>query len=362
MSKPRAAGFIYSASEHHLDHIAPLCTLMDIPLLVTEKSILEQAERFYPTLIAYHIDELHLGHYIAKHFDVLFSCLPAVMLAQIFTTIEHLYNKKIISVWCPHGSSDKGLDNAFQTGLENEELALVYGQKMRDFFLNQNVFPNLKQALSVGNYRFRNYSNVKPLYIDFFNTHIQSQFHEQKELILYAPTWSDGIESSAFFDACPDLIENLPKKYNLAIKAHPNLTVQHMLEFERLMAEYQNHPSVCFIHNFPLIYPLLDKSAIYIGDRSSIGYDFLTFNRPMLFVGTKINCPLTNCGLRLEIDETEDLFDILEDHLLEDQKPFQQTRKQLYDYTFDPIEDEQKLAQQLHHMYTDYYQQEIPNL
>ena len=31
------AGLIYGPDLHHLDHLAPICSLMNIPLIVTEK-------------------------------------------------------------------------------------------------------------------------------------------------------------------------------------------------------------------------------------------------------------------------------------------------------------------------------------
>ena len=35
---------------------------------------------------------------------------------------------------------------------------------------------------------------------------------------------------------------------------------------------------------FPYIYPLLEFCDIYLGDCSSVGYDFLHLNRPMYFL------------------------------------------------------------------------------
>ena len=44
----KSAGLIYGKLAHHLDHIAPLCSLMQIPLIVTEEEIARAARQFYP--------------------------------------------------------------------------------------------------------------------------------------------------------------------------------------------------------------------------------------------------------------------------------------------------------------------------
>ncbi|MCP5492267.1 MAG: CDP-glycerol glycerophosphotransferase family protein [Chlamydiales bacterium] len=334
-----AAGIVYATSAHHLDHIAPLCLLLDLPLIVTDPAIYVQATAYYPQLIIHEVDELHLIDFIAKRFSVLISCLPACLLSKIFLTLEHLYGKKITSIWCPHGSSDKGYHFAGKIGLQEERYAFIYGQKMRDFFREKNIFPNLRETISVGNYRHSYYTNVKPLYMGIFDSKIQSQFSEKKPLILYAPTWNDEFQSHSILEIAPDLIENLPNNYNLLIKIHPNVSIQQSLQIERMIDTYQHRPNIGFLTDFPLIYPILDQTSIYVGDRSSIGYDFLTYNRPMLFIDASANHPLNRCGITIHPDSIDEFYDILQDHLLEDPAPFEQVRSDLCAYTFDPLSD-----------------------
>ncbi len=333
-------GFIYGQALHHLDHIAPLCILLEMPLLVTEESLSQIAKKYYPTLIVFHVDEVELAKHIAEHYDVVFSCLPTMLLSKLLFSVKHLYGKHVLSIWCPHGSSDKGTKSLSNQSLKDEKYALVYGQKMRDFFRDHNVFDNLQGTVGLGNYRHRLHSNVKQFYMNLFETEIASQFAEKKEFILYAPTWSDGVEPTTFFDACPTLIDELPDEYNLIVKIHPNLSIQHIMEVERILARYEHHPSVHFVSEFPLIYPILENIRVYMGDRSSIGYDFLTYNRPMFFIGPERENPLQRCGLSVPMDSVHEIYSIMEDHLEEDQSAFQTARQNLYDYTFDPADDE----------------------
>ncbi|HPE85648.1 MAG TPA: CDP-glycerol glycerophosphotransferase family protein, partial [Chlamydiales bacterium] len=286
-----------------------------------------------------------------------FSCLPAVMLSKLFFSVKHLYGKHVLSIWCPHGSSDKGTAALHHQSLKDEQYALVYGQKMRDFFRDYNVFEELKGTVAIGNYRHRLFSHVKPFYMNLFQTEIGSQFAEQKDLILYAPTWSDGIEPTTFFDACPTLIDELPDTYNLIVKIHPNLNIQNLMEVERVLARYEHHPSVQFVSEFPLIYPILENVKIYMGDRSSIGYDFLTYNRPMLFIGPERANPLQRCGLSIPLDSLHEIYSILEDHLEEDQSVFEQARRELYEYTFESITDDHKLKKEIQKLYNNYFNQ-----
>ena len=276
------AGFIYGKAMHHLDHIAPLCIILDLPLIVTEKEVNDTAKKYYPSLVIFLIDEIQLADYIAKHYSIILSCLPTVMLSKLLFSVHHLYHKQLLTIWCPHGHSDKGSHGSYES-VKSERYALVYGQKMRDFFHSQNVFHNLIDTIAIGNYRYRYHCNVKRFYMDLFEAKIASQFPEQKEFILYAPTWSDGIEPTTFFDACPTLINELPPQYNLIVKIHPNLKIQHLAEVEKMMVQYDHHPSVLFLCSFPLIYPILENTRLYIGDRSSIGYDFFNLQSTYVF-------------------------------------------------------------------------------
>ena len=351
----QATGLIYGPCQHHLDHIAPLCTLLNIPLITTDHNLHLTAKEFYPTLVIFHIDELELSAHLAEHYKVIFSCMPAVMLSKLLFSVRHLFNKHLLSIWCPHGNSDKIWDITFSSALKEEKYVLVYGEKMRDLFRDQGIFNDAVQMISVGNYRQRFYSNVKQFYIDLYKTKIASQFTEQKKIILYAPTWSDGIEASTFFDACPTLIDDLPSHYNLIIKFHPNTKIQFMPQLERLIATYEHHPSVVFLDDFPPIYPILDQTAVYIGDRSSIGYDFLSFNRPMLFIGPKRPHPMQRCGPSIPLESLSEIYAILEEHLNQDSSAYEQARKDLYAYTFDPIEEEKALGQLIHQTSEDYF-------
>jgi CDP-glycerol glycerophosphotransferase (TagB/SpsB family) len=54
----------------------------------------------------------------------------------------------------------------------------------------------------------------------------------------------------------------------------------------------------------------LERTDLYIGDMSSIGYDFLTFQRPMVFLRKEKTEPtlLMKAGVQLTLEEIPQLF------------------------------------------------------
>lgn len=83
------------------------------------------------------------------------------------------------------------------------------------------------------------------------------------------------------------------------------------------------------------------KTDIYLGDRSSIGYDFLAFDRPMFFMNqlkrdakTDRNLFLFRCGVEIMPEQYSKLFQLLEKHLPVDKERYGTIRSEVYHYTF----------------------------
>ncbi|MBS0628439.1 MAG: hypothetical protein JSS09_09550, partial [Verrucomicrobia bacterium] len=49
-----SAGLIQGWAPHYIDHLAPLCSFLKIPLIVTEEAIAEILALFYPEVLVYH--------------------------------------------------------------------------------------------------------------------------------------------------------------------------------------------------------------------------------------------------------------------------------------------------------------------
>ena len=131
-------------------------------------------------------------------------------------------------------------------------------------------------------------------------------------------------------------METLPSHYNMIIKPHRLLFEQRCAKMHQMLERFAKHPQVVFLEEFPLVYPLLAKSAIYLGDYSSVGYDFLFFNRPMFFLGEK-KAFLHSCG---ETAKAESFFS-----QINTQKHLREKRRQMYAYTFGKAFDPKALQE-----------------
>lgn len=327
-----SAGLIYGPEPHHLDHMAPLCAILEIPLVVTEESLLKQAQEAYPFVNTLYLDYLELPFFMIESYQVVFYCFPRILFNELFFLAQTLSKKKIYTVWCPHGNSDKGNIKPYVEALAQEELLLVYGQQMIDFFTRHTL---TKPYITIGNFRYQFYKQHKIWYDAYIAQKIP--LLDQKKTILYAPTWQDSEKSCSFFSAIAPLIEQKPAKYTLLIKPHPNLTQQNPFFVEEIQEKCKNIPDVHFIADITPIYPLLNRCDLYIGDMSSIGYDFLHLNRPMFFLQNKPSNPLSTylfrCGQTISFEQYSDIYSLLDN-------PKQQEcisiREKVYRYAFAP--------------------------
>jgi CDP-glycerol glycerophosphotransferase (TagB/SpsB family) len=320
------AGLIFDDSLHYLDHLAPFCSLMQWPLLICEGHIADLARRYYPDLKV--IEENALAIKFPRH---LVACDPLALLQAAFPL---LLTDQTSTLWLPHGNSDKGWKSPFFEALKEDGTALVYGQKMIDFMNQKNVFP---KALRIGNFRADYCDRHRLFYQKVVQDEIVNRLPHGNKNFLYAPTWNDSEGNGSFWETFPVLAKALPNHCNLLIKLHPNTYRLFDVQLEILMGRFQDRKNILFLPEFPPIYPLLEISDAYIGDMSSIGYDFLKFDRPMYFLNPTGRDSKTDQGLFLfrcgEEISTEQLGSVFE--LDQKRKDFSGIRKRTYDYTFD---------------------------
>jgi CDP-glycerol glycerophosphotransferase (TagB/SpsB family) len=345
-----SASLIYGSHLHHLDHIGPLASLLEIPLFVTEEELKTFANHYYPSLLTINVVPSKLAEKITSSYEIVFSSLPKDLFDQIFFLTNTLLNKKLLNVWVPHGNSDKGHHSYFMEGLKKETIALVYGKKMIDFFIEKKVYSQLDAAITVGNYRYDFYKQHKSFYDTVATKEIFSLFPKGNKTVLYAPTWQDAENSSSLNLAWPLLLKTLPDNWNLLLKLHPN-EKHHPHKIQKFFEEAEKRDNVHVIENFPPIYPLLSQVDCYLGDMSSIGYDFLTFKKPMFFLNQNRrelkkdpSLFLFRCGRAVEPEEYETVFSLIQ----KEENPFSQIQEDVYRYVFGPSfqkEDLKKIYQ-----------------
>lgn len=345
----KLAGLIYGPQLHHLDHIAPLCALLGIEMIVTEKNIEQQAKELYPEIVIFFMDYLSLPQMVCENYDIILSAMASPMFESIFFLTKTLTKKKLSSIWCPHGNSDKGALSSMMTALSHEKAVCVYGPKMIDFMKEQKALPSECKIFILGNYRKHYFELHKNFYEKIFQEKVLNKFEKNQTTLLYAPTWDDFENASSVHLALPILLDQLPNNMNLIVKLHPNMLIDDDLGLKQHMWKHEKAKNILFLNDFPLIYPLCQKVDLYIGDTSSIGYDFLSFNKPLLFLNVNKqfkNLYLHQCGLSISDQDFKNIYFHIE-KCLKNSKEFEEIRRETYLYTFSDVPDLKKLKQEL---------------
>lgn len=337
----KAIGLNPQSQIHYTDHLAVVCILMDIPLIFIDPLDFSVGTRYYPGLKTYLLDYQELTpEYLIANYDILFmsDLWDKKIFHEKFGPLETKYNKTLRHIHCPHGFSDKGF---YLKKCANEDIVLLYGQNMIDQLKHHEVFEQLSHYVITGNYRYTYFKQHLEFYDGIVEKEVLCKFAKKLPVILYAPTWLDVEESTTFFDAYSYILGNLPDEYNLIVKLHPRLELDDTANYYHIIGKFENKPNVLFLKDFSLVYPLLAHTDIYVGDMSSIGYDFLPFNKPMFFLNKQRRDPKTDrglylfrCGVDMKPDAYPLMYKFIETHLQGDQERFSAVRKEVYDYTF----------------------------
>ncbi|MFI5335105.1 MAG: CDP-glycerol glycerophosphotransferase family protein, partial [Chlamydiales bacterium] len=284
----------------HLDHLGVLASLLSIPLIVIDERSYALAKTFYPQseVVFKQPGELTLD-FLAENFDLLLGCGKYWCL-ELQPLFELLYRKKMRFALCPHGNSDKG--STAETHPQ-QDIAFIYGEQMEKMMRDNGMMEKVTAVVRTGNYRYPFYLKHHAFYDALAERQIFYKLSKQKKTILYAPTWSSKTTPLQFFHTCESLIQTLSSEYNLLIKPHPFTEEDVVGELSLLHAKHEHNSNVAFADGFPAIYPLLARCDAYLGDYSSIGYDFLAFDRPLYFFQTSHQNPTLIAQAGVELGE-----------------------------------------------------------
>jgi hypothetical protein len=325
---------IITGPETHLDHLGVLSSILDIPLIVTDEKIFHFAKQFYPDLNVILRDFSDLSiEFLAKNYDAIFQT-GKFWTAELRPLIEFLFRKKMRFIFCPHGNSDKG--HSLQNHVE-QDISLVYGDHLLNLLKQTGAVQKIQHIVRTGNYRYPYYLRHRYFYDTLADKRVFNRFKTQRPIVLYAPTWNDRENPTSFFSTTDALIEQLSPTFNILIKLHPFLIEDHPAQVFQIMARYENHLSTIILDNFPPIYPLLARCDLYLGDYSSIGYDFLIFDKPLYFLNPEKKSspsPLHSCGLELPENWDGKLNQFLTDTLELNINHYASQRKKIYFYAF----------------------------
>jgi len=327
----KGIGILPGPRAQYIDHLVPLCHLMEIPLLVTDPIVHDLIERYYPPLDLRLVEsEDYLLDEALEGYDLFFYVEFSRCGNGSFQFHEYVTKSKARSVISLHGNPDKFREIYWIERLADEDVVLAYGPQLLELFQKKGVN---KIPIISGNYRLEYYKAHQA----FFDAKLP--FEKEKQTILYAPTWTSmnrkselRMNYSSFFDVYREVFERLPEAFQLVVKLHPNLIRFMSSEVEKIKQAY---PHIHFIDDYPTIFPLLNQIDLYLGDYSSIGYDFLYFDRPLFFLKTKEKTPLQSSGICIE----EEIYETIAKNM---EAPLSEKRQQLYRHAYG---DSKPLAQ-----------------
>jgi CDP-glycerol glycerophosphotransferase (TagB/SpsB family) len=274
----------FDESPQLIDHLSYISHLLGAPMLVSHHSVYETIKKFYPFVdVNLELDWKKLSlESLAQRFDV---CIYSgfYSLVNELSPFRAAKAPPLRSIFCPHGNSDKGFQSKIMEWFSKEDICLVYGNRMKDFLKAKGV-QDSRNWVTTGNYRFLYYKKYKNHFDKLAHEYIFSKFDAQLPFVLYAPTWKDLEDASSFPAICPYLLKGVGKSWNLIVKLHPLLKSNLLAECVYWEGLFAQNSQTLFLDDFPMIYPLLSKIDLYIGDLSSIGYDFLVYNKPMILL------------------------------------------------------------------------------
>ena len=333
--KEKSASITTGDSIGILDHLAPLSALLDIPFISDSEDLITSAKKYYPQVKQIYIPtDQALYPYLSKHFDLLFVS-SALYRQNLQPFCELFSGKKIEFCYCPHGNSDKSLK---QFKLQN--ICLMYGDQMEERLRSNDLFNHLQVGIKTGNYRLAFYQKYKQFYDALIEEEVFKNFEKKQQTLLFAPTWEDFALSSSLRDVGLPLLKKLPSHFNLIIKPHPWHERNEPGFLSLLQEMCFNKGNALVLREYPLVLPLLERVDIYLGDFSSIGYDYLYFNRPMFFFDPKKRLDkiessssfLHVCGELIPESEYQNIYELIE---TSKDKGKNGERRKLYNYTFE---------------------------
>lgn len=209
------------------------------------------------------------------------------------------------------------------------------------------------RCILTGNYRKEYYLTHQ----EHFDREMRRLLPEKKrgQTLLYAPTWTSRnrksdwrCDYSCFFQVYPYVLDCIPQEYQVLVKLHPFMEYQYPEEVAEIKQRYLGHEQVHFLNDLPPIYPLLEQVDLYLGDYSSIGYDFLSFDRPLFFLSdgkrdleNDRGVYLYQAGVVIEPEQLPHLYSIIGK-----QQP-NTMRREIYEYAFGPKKGLKELRQEI---------------
>jgi len=327
-------GYFISSNIQHIPPVIQLYPLLKGTLITTNKEVYDLVQKKYAEL---NISIL----YFKKIQDARKEARRLQLRVIIHTGFRLLNCGKAVQIF--HGGlSDKRYLECAR--LICYDLVLFPGQKSHDKVALATTLPWIKEWHMVGYPKFDPVINGEH--------EVAKLFDNDKKTVLYAPTWVSQLtrmkigERSEFGESSLHIwsiaiIEQLANKYNLILKFHSNMDRGKTSIYEEiatLIKEKNLSDTVKTIVDDNIV-PYMAASDLMISDISSVCYEWLHFDKPILFanpapgqykVGSKITDNTYVWQTGEVIDEPEQISYLVDQELERDTKSA--IRKRIFDY------------------------------
>jgi hypothetical protein len=260
-----------------LDHIMPLVHRWNIPLVCTDPWVFACAQLFYPPAEMI-LAELGNFQKILSQFKTFVTVEPCRLHPQALQFGEFLYQGPGETIAALHGNPYKFRSDYWIERYAHEDCLLIYGQHLIDYLGEKGVFDRLKKKVFMGNIRKRYYEEHRA----FFDRVAQPYLFPENggRTIFWAPTWHYPHVPDELFP-----LKHIPDPFQILFKPHPFMFHLHPEKIAVWREEMRASKKILFLEEIPLIYPLIQKAQFYLGDYSSVAYDFLSLDRPLFLIG-----------------------------------------------------------------------------
>ncbi len=243
----------------------------------------------------------------------------AVIVTDYFDNVFRQLRLKTFWVFVGHGPENRGY---YSSNLHIKDYDLVIFPGRRDV-------EELEKKIGVlNNYVIIGYSKLD--YFIYHKTKPLNLFKDSKPIIMYNPHFEKS--SSSFFDKGMELLQSLSNtgKYNIILMPHPDLS----RKYPELINLAKEIPNVAVINRPKINLDYMAIADIYITDVSSAVFEWLYFDKPVLFFNTKSEKNIYSawkCG-RI-VRDTPSMLESIE-YSLEHPEEFHNQRKEMFDKVF----------------------------
>jgi len=213
---------------------------------------------------------------ITPHLRTLENFKPdVVVVAESTSSLLRARIPDAIYVHVRHGLISK---NTANYSARISDYVCVAGESTKTWYENRNCRPR-KDFWVTG------YVQMDPLFKKI-STKLPFDLSDAEKIILYAPTWNKELSSAPMLaDKTIECIRGTNTQWAIIIKPHPVIGKHHPQWIKAWKNMSKNYPNVFLVEDRSAdIMPILQHSDLLVSDSSSVIFEFLATNKPIVLI------------------------------------------------------------------------------